>query len=614
MKKIFLILILLFLSAPSYAGLKAVTGIANVNAVTGTLPVVNGGTGLTSIGSANQCLAVNSGGTSLTYTSCSANNNVPTAQYGRGFGNAYTAQCAGYSICSYYASNATSNYPTYGIFKSYNDQGILTWLQRFSRGRIYMDLSDGYAGPSNGIAEYVVQNGGSNYSGSDTVTAITGCTSNPVPGALTVVGGVIKFIALGSQGYGCNGVTPISITTSTVSGFVGYGVTGSSGTYGDGGETTTQFLARLSDITAATSNIIILHIGGINDQIASIPLSTTEANLTTIYNTLLASGKIVVDVMEGPILTSAGTRTAAQYKQIIQLNQWRKKYIQRIQGAQANGGGKIFYLDATPEATNTASAAGAPLTNMVETSVGVHPQTPYAMIEGWKLWQEIKPLVGSWGEDIAGNQLDVYDATNNPYGFLTSDPFMTSSGGTATSPCTGTVASGWTLGNISGTGTGTCTAQFETTRTDLFSGQRQQFTILTGGLTNHEQYSYVQSGTISSLNISIGETIYAVCDVEITNGMNINNLALGVGFFNSTPTVIAATFDGGNTQYTLNNSNSLGGLDATKPMTMRTPPMVTPATTNSINISFAIQFDGSGASNSAGATVKLTNCGVKQWI
>jgi len=231
-----------------------------------------------------------------------------------------------------------------------------------------------------------------------------------------------------------------------------------------------------------------------------------------------------------------------------------------------------------------------------------------------KLWQEIKPIVGSWNEDIAGNQLDVYDATNNPYGFLTSDPFITASGGTATSPCTGTVASGWTLGNISGTGTGTCTAQLESTRTDLFSGQRQQFTISTGGLTNHEQYSFVQSGTIASLNISIGETIYGECDVEINNGYLINNLALDIGFFNSVPTVIAATFDGGDTQYTLANTGTLGGLDASKPMTMRTPPMVVPATTNSVNISFAIQFDGSGAANSAGATVKLTNCGIKQWL
>jgi hypothetical protein len=31
---------------------------------------------------------------------------------------------------------------------------------------------------------------------------------------------------------------------------------------------------------------------------------------------------------------------------------------------------------------------------MVKTSVGVHPQTPYAMIEGWKLWQELKPPLG----------------------------------------------------------------------------------------------------------------------------------------------------------------------------------------------------------------------------
>lgn len=53
-----------------YTSLNPLPVTASASAITGVLPVVNGGTGLSSLGSALQCLQVNGGGTALTYGSC----------------------------------------------------------------------------------------------------------------------------------------------------------------------------------------------------------------------------------------------------------------------------------------------------------------------------------------------------------------------------------------------------------------------------------------------------------------------------------------------------------------------------------------------------------------
>lgn len=518
--------------------------------------------------------------------------------------------CAGYSICNYQGYNSTVTGPNGRPAKGYSNRSAIAWASRFLRGKIYFDLDAGYIDPEwDGVRQVIVDQGGSGYTTPPTASSSPPfCLVYPVFGTVTLAGNAVSSVPITTPGVGCNGGVAITFSGGGGSGAHAYAVLGGTGTFGVPGETTAGTIARISDITGAGAINMVLEDGA-NDR-GSLTVADTKVNLPSLWSSMTSSGQTVWDKIEGPINTSGGLFSANQYKEVLQTNTWRK--AQEVDG-------KIT-LDSTAEETDAASAAGASLPNMRD-SFGVHPTVLASIIDGHKLENQIKPLLGVWTpEGITSNQLDIYDATRNPLGILNTNPFMaTASGGTNSTSCTGTVAGGWVFERTVGSATGICSLAVST-RTDLYSGKQQVFTASLGSGTTTEFYSFYTENSPAGYGVSAGDVIQGFCDVEASNTKNLNWLELDVVPFTAGFATVFDLFDGdgalNNDHYP--NGGSLGALSSSTPMTWRTPPYSMPSggTFTSIadlRVVFRIGFDASGGATSAGGTFKITNCGIRKY-
>ncbi|MEI6730585.1 MAG: GDSL-type esterase/lipase family protein, partial [Pseudomonadota bacterium] len=175
----------------------------------------------------------------------------------------------------------------------YPGSSPLAWANRFLRGRLNLDLNLGYQGQFQAIASVKVISGGSNYSNSPSVSFSGGGGSGAVFATPVVSGGVIQSVAVTTQGTGFTSLPTLSMSDATGSGAVLQAIIGGTGTFGVGGETTSQTLNRLSDIIAAPVDIVFV-CSGTNDLTNGISSATTKANLQTIFDSLIQAGKFVI--------------------------------------------------------------------------------------------------------------------------------------------------------------------------------------------------------------------------------------------------------------------------------------------------------------------------------
>ena len=88
---------------------------------------------------------------------------------------------------------------------------------------------------------------------------------------------------------------------------------------GVGGETTTQVLARIATVTSLRPEVVIVSCG-INDIVASASAATIQANLTTIYQTLITAGAKVIICTLPP----TSSMTAPMLVVLAAVNTWLK--------------------------------------------------------------------------------------------------------------------------------------------------------------------------------------------------------------------------------------------------------------------------------------------------
>ncbi len=88
---------------------------------------------------------------------------------------------------------------------------------------------------------------------------------------------------------------------------------------GANGETTAQFLARIDDVTALSPKIVGLLTAGLNDVKGAVTSATTIANLTTIFDTLIGAGSIVVTSTIPP---SDLINTSDEIAALFAVNRW----------------------------------------------------------------------------------------------------------------------------------------------------------------------------------------------------------------------------------------------------------------------------------------------------
>jgi len=521
--------------------------------------------------------------------------------------------CFGDSRCAggYYDA-AAGSYGTYPLTYTAG-RGITQWAQFFSRGLISLDYSSGYTAQySAGAVKFTVTAGGTGYT-NPTITE-PDCTGTP--GAVTLLGGAITDIAIGKQTGTCSASPePLTITDATGTGAAAFATVTNGGSLAGSGENTTQILARLND-ACNDGNDAELVIAGTNDLTTSVPVATTKANLQAIAEGLMKCGKFVVMMTQAP--RSQTAITAAQQLVLYQIDNWIRSYVREEQAQNPSGYSNINILDTTPIWLDASSSTGAPLTNCFYDAT--HPASGCAMTAGYILFQILQARFGLYGLSEGTARNDLYDATNNPFGALNTSPYMAASGGTVNSPCTGSIATGYTLSR-SGSASTTCTASLEGaaasgTRSDGYSGSRQVLVVSAGSGTSTEHYViFTPNTTTASLGVNTGDKLWAQVDMELSGTTKLNQIYMDLKCLDSGNTVVAkavAGRDGQDDVYP--DSTALGGFTTSRPFTLITkkPGFTVPSTCSKLAMDISIGVDASGGAASAGFTAKWTNWAIRK--
>jgi|GEM_PF-2065294 len=512
------------------------------------------------------------------------------------------------AYCGLNVNAASSTFTTAAM--RYPSNSPLAWANRFLRGRLNFDLTTGYIGQFQAISSVKVISGGSGYTApsvSWSASAGTGLTF----GTPVLAGGVIQSVPVTNQGTGFTSLPTLSVTDSTGTGATLQAIIGGTGTFGNAGETSTQCMNRLSDITASNTDIVFVCIGT-NDLTNGISATTTKANLQTIFDTLITVGKLVIycpDQARSYWGSLGSTAITNARKQLYNVKRWAYNYALLANSKNPNGNRKLIICELEDFWVDATSSTGNPLSSM--TSDGLHWSGTSAQAAGLRLARQLQPLLGLDNNAPPMqviSQADVYDATYNPDGVLNYNWLMAGSTTAPTAPLTGTIASNFNAFRSNGSATGTMAGSIETTRTDGLSGSRQVFTFSLGSGSSSEQFSFgITSSTLSAYNINIGDTIIAECDMWLSGQANVNQLLLQLNLTTS-GTVVMQAMDGDTTTSTLQAFGAYMAVNGdSTPMTFKTPPIIVPSGVTNFTCYAIIGFNASGAAASATATWKLTN-------
>lgn len=230
------------------------------------------------------------------------------------------------------------------------------------------------------------------------------------------------------------------------------------------GNTTTQMLARLAAVLALPSDIIAVQ-GGANDYTDGVTAGRTGAqqaaitiaNLTSIYDGILAAGKILMVVTTH----SRSTMNTADGKAFLSL---MNRFI--LDYARAHPG--VLYADTCSAITDPAT--GIPYnpvtTGVFHTSDGTHPNAFGAMTQGRRIANALAPIATATNPFSPGGNTDPYNFSRNAS--------MTGTSGTIANGVTGTAATQTTINTSSGTAVA---AASKVARTDGEPGEWQRVVI-----------------------------------------------------------------------------------------------------------------------------------------
>lgn len=187
------------------------------------------------------------------------------------------------------------------------------------------------------------------------------------------------------------------------------------GNAGVSGNTTAAMLARVSEVTAVTSDWVVV-LGGTNDPEGA----ATTTNLAAIYTALLAAGRRVVACTIPP----SAAATSGQEALRTNTNDWMRKYCRSTPG--------MYLADTAAAVADPAGSGFKSLTSCFQAD-GVHPNSLGASRMGRVLADTLRPHIA-----VTNDQLTHIGDSSNFLseaiitGSGTSRPTGWTGGGTAT--------------------------------------------------------------------------------------------------------------------------------------------------------------------------------------
>lgn len=374
-----------------------------------------------------------------------------------------------------------------------------------------------------------------------------------------------------------------------------------SANYGISGNTTTQMLDRITDVTTYAPDVCFF-MGGTNDLTAQTAAATTISKLDTIFTTLTNAGIVVVVMTILPrsdwasLNGNAPAILIARNKQNY-LNHWLRTYPQRT------GNKSVIICDPTEFFIDATSATGDPLS--LTTREGTHP-TPFGGQIIGKALANTMIAYGAFGVNRFFSQADVYDASNNPSGSVLVGGLFAGTGGTASTGVTGNVATGWTAVQSGGTGV-TAVASKGSTNLSGANGTYQQLVITANGSGSGEENMYLRNSSTIVTGFSAGDTFEAGCDMEVINvtGGQLLGVALQLECANTGTTTNYNSYDMDrySSPYYLGNVDFSGRC--------RTPPLVIPAVPTGLTLRINTRWQNT---ISGGLTLRVGNAYVRKLI
>ena len=184
------------------------------------------------------------------------------------------------------------------------------------------------------------------------------------------------------------------------------------------GDKTADMLARLPNVVASDADAVTV-MGGTNDILGSVSLATIQANLSTMYETIVAAGKIVLAMEVLP----ASQYGSAQLLKLAQLNAWIGEYARTHPG--------VLVVPFYSELANPANGSANTDLLRLESGNYLHLRAGGAMRIARRVWDVLKtivppfdPALGFNGHPLnaIGNGLMLGDVSGVATGWAVSTP------------------------------------------------------------------------------------------------------------------------------------------------------------------------------------------------
>lgn len=358
-------------------------------------------------------------------------------------------------------------------------------------------------------------------------------------------------------------------------------------TAGYGGETTAQRLLRLDTVIAANPWWVI-DWGFYNDiGTSGFTAAVTAANLAAIYARLTSAGIRVIAVTEPPLHASGPKWSAANTEYILAVNRAIRSYATVNQN--------VVVADCYPllvDATNTTNR-GAILSGMDDTD-NIHAVGKGQYYVAKAIYNAVNSLI-PLNSPLVNCTAEALVTAQGAYNVIDNAPW-TNSGGTVTSPATGTAATGITVERLSGS-TGACVASVPARADGV--GYDQQMIVTPAGVESWIMRSNTGSAII--LGLTGGEYRRLILSLAVS-GVAGSTLLACYAYF-------SVTVDGVSYQTTLGGSIvSPNQLTEDYSGVLVSEPTLIPVGTIT-NASWAVRADFSGTGSAV--TIKV---GRVSWV